>query len=56
MDFSYTDKTNQLRTRVHNFMQDHIIPRIGQWRDEVQPGQTWSGLVCDTPGAASPPW
>ncbi len=39
MDFSYTDKTNQLRTRVDNFMQDHIIPRIGQWRDEVQAGQ-----------------
>ena len=39
MDFSYTDKTNQLRTRVDNFMQDHIIPRIGPWRDEVQAGQ-----------------
>ena len=39
MDFSYSDKTEQLRTRVDNFMQDHIIPRIGQWRDEVQAGQ-----------------
>ena len=39
MDFSYSDKTNQLRTRVDNFMQDHIIPRIGPWRDEVQAGQ-----------------
>ncbi len=38
MDFSYTDKTNQLRTRVDNFMQDHIIPRIGQWRDELEAG------------------
>jgi acyl-CoA dehydrogenase len=39
MDFSYTDKTNQLCARLDNFMQDHIIPRIGQWRDEVQAGQ-----------------
>ena len=38
MDFSYTDKTNQLRTRVDNFMQDHIIPRIGQWREELEAG------------------
>ena len=38
MDFSYSEKTNQLRTRVDNFMQDHIIPRIGQWRDELEAG------------------
>jgi acyl-CoA dehydrogenase len=36
MDFSYSEKTMQLQARVGNFMQDHIIPRIGQWRDEVQ--------------------
>ena len=39
MDFSYNERTQQLRAQLNNFMQDHIIPRIGQWRDEVGAGQ-----------------
>ena len=39
MDFSYNERTQQLRAQLSNFMQDHIIPRIGQWRDEVAAGQ-----------------
>ena len=39
MDFSYNERTQQLRAQLNNFMQDHIIPRIGQWRDEVAAGQ-----------------
>ena len=39
MDFSYSERTQQLRARVNNFMEDHIIPRIGQWRNEVAAGQ-----------------
>ena len=39
MDFSYSERTQQLRAQLNNFMQDHIIPRIGQWRDEVAAGQ-----------------
>ena len=29
MDFSYSEKTQQLRAQVRNFMDDHIVPRIG---------------------------
>jgi acyl-CoA dehydrogenase len=39
VDFSYNERTQQLRAQLNNFMQDHIIPRIGQWRDEVAAGQ-----------------
>jgi len=39
VDFSYSERTQQLCARVTNFMEDHIIPRIGQWRDEVAAGQ-----------------
>jgi len=39
MDFSYSDKTEQLRARVDNFMEDYIFPRIRQWSDEVRSGQ-----------------
>ena len=40
MDFSYSDKTEQLRARLGNFMQDHIIPRIAQWwRGEIHAGR-----------------
>ena len=39
MDFSYSDRTEQLRAQLNNFMQDHIVPRIGQWRNEIEAGQ-----------------
>jgi acyl-CoA dehydrogenase len=39
MDFSYSEKTERLRAQLQNFMQDHIIPRIRQWSDEVHGGQ-----------------
>jgi acyl-CoA dehydrogenase len=38
MDFAYSEKTEQLRARVRNFMDDHILPRIGQWSEEVHAG------------------
>jgi len=38
MDFAYSPKIEQLRTRVQNFMDDHIIPRIRQYNDEVRAG------------------
>ena len=38
MDFSYTQKTEELRIRVRTFMDDHIVPRLGQWNDEVHAG------------------
>jgi acyl-CoA dehydrogenase len=39
MDFNYSEKTQQLRTRVTNFIEDHIVPRIGQWNDETHAGK-----------------
>jgi len=38
MDFNYSEKTNQLRAQVCNFMDDHIMPRLGQWSEEVHGG------------------
>jgi len=39
MDFAYTPKVEELRRRVRDFLDDHIVPRIVQWRDEVQSGR-----------------
>jgi acyl-CoA dehydrogenase len=39
MDFSYSQKTDQLRAQLNNFMADHVVPRIGQWKEEVGAGQ-----------------
>ncbi len=38
MDFSYSEKTWQLRTQMHRFLDDHIMPRLSQWNDEVNAG------------------
>ena len=35
MDFSFSDKTEQLRGQLRNFMDDHIMGRIGQWSEEI---------------------
>jgi acyl-CoA dehydrogenase len=39
VDFNYSEKTLQLRARVQGFMEDHIVPRIGQWNEEIHSGQ-----------------
>ena len=39
MDFEYSENCQELRIRMQNFMDDHIIPRLGAWRDEVAAGQ-----------------
>lgn len=39
MDFSYSQKTDQLRAQLTGFMDDHIVPRIGQWKEEIEAGQ-----------------
>lgn len=38
MDFSYSDKVKDLRTRVKDFLDTYIVPRIKQYRDEVEEG------------------
>jgi acyl-CoA dehydrogenase len=38
MNFNYSEKTRQLQAQLRNFMEDHIVPRIGQWSEEVHAG------------------
>ena len=38
MDFGYTTKVEDLRTRVRNFMDQHILPRVRQYNEEVHAG------------------
>ncbi len=39
MDFEYSEKTQRLRQQLDNFMQQHILPRLQQYKDEVKSGQ-----------------
>jgi acyl-CoA dehydrogenase len=38
MDFAYTPKVEELRRRVRNFMDDHVVPRVRQYNEEVHAG------------------
>lgn len=38
MDFGYSEKVESLRTRVQDFMDQHIVPRVRQYNDEVRAG------------------
>jgi acyl-CoA dehydrogenase len=47
MDFSYSEKTRQLQAQLRNFMEDHIVPRIGQWNEEVRAGHYPVSFMAD---------
>ncbi|MBT6077651.1 MAG: acyl-CoA dehydrogenase [Oceanospirillaceae bacterium] len=38
MDFTYSPKVEALCQQLKSFMDDHIVPRIGQWHKEVNAG------------------
>ncbi len=38
MDFAYTPKVEELCKRIRDFMEAHIVPRIGDWRRAVGRG------------------
>ncbi len=38
MDFSYSEKTQALREQLREFMDQHVVPRIGAWQQEVAAG------------------
>jgi acyl-CoA dehydrogenase len=38
VDFNYSEKTGHLLAQLNNFMDDHIVPRIRAWNEEVQAG------------------
>ena len=39
MDFAYSSATQTLRVKVRDFLDQHIVPRLGQWQREVAAGQ-----------------
>jgi len=39
MDFSYSEKTEQLRAQLTNFMDTYVVPRIAQHNEEIHAGQ-----------------
>ncbi len=39
MDFNFSEKTQRLRAQLQAFMDDHVLPRNGQWLREVHAGQ-----------------
>jgi acyl-CoA dehydrogenase len=38
MDFAYSPRTEEMRTRVQHFMDEHIVPRIRKYNEEVHAG------------------
>ena len=34
MDFSYSEKTQALRKQLTDFMDQHVVPRIGAWQHQ----------------------
>ena len=38
MDFHYSEKTQRLQAQLTNFMDDHVMPRLARWNDEVHAG------------------
>ncbi len=38
MDYSYSDKVTNLQAKLRHFMDEHIVPRIAQWHEEVHKG------------------
>jgi acyl-CoA dehydrogenase len=39
MDFSYSDRVQQLRRQLMDFMDSYVMPRVGEWKQEVEAGQ-----------------
>jgi acyl-CoA dehydrogenase len=38
MDFAYSPKVKALRTQLQNFMDDYIVPRVGEYKKELDAG------------------
>lgn len=45
MDFAFTAETQRLRCQVREFLDDHIVPRIGQWQEEAGDGKRVSFMA-----------
>ncbi len=47
MDFAYSPKTREMLARVQNFMDDHIVPRIRQYNEEIHAGNYPVSFMAD---------
>ncbi|QJD58260.1 acyl-CoA dehydrogenase [Pseudomonas sp. gcc21] len=47
MDFAYSPATQTLRLQVREFLDQHIVPRLGQWQSEVAAGQFPVSFMAD---------
>ncbi len=47
MDFNYSERTRQLQAQLRRFMDDHVMPRLGQWSDEVRAGAYPVSFMAD---------
>lgn len=47
MDFAYSPATQALRLKVREFLDQHIVPRLGQWQREVAAGQFPVSFMAD---------
>ena len=47
MDFAYSPQTEALRQQVRGFLDQHIVPRLGQWQREVADGAFPVSFMAD---------
>jgi len=47
MDFGYSARTEELRSRVRRFLDDYIVPAIPQWEREVEAGSRHPAVIED---------
>ncbi|WP_150304905.1 acyl-CoA dehydrogenase family protein [Pseudomonas saliphila] len=47
MDFAYSPATQALRLQVRDFLDQYIVPRLGQWQREVAAGQFPVSFMAD---------
>jgi acyl-CoA dehydrogenase len=52
MDFAYSPRTEEFRTRVQNFMDRYVIPNNTRYRREVADGQAHPAVVDELKGLA----
>jgi acyl-CoA dehydrogenase len=47
MDFEYSDRVKRLQRQLLDFMEDHVEPRMAQWRREVHAGTYPVSFMAD---------
>ena len=47
MEFAYSARTEALRQQVRNFLDQHIVPRLGEWQREVAAGSFPVSFMAD---------